>query len=279
MALRVPGVDVHDVIQVHRRYLVELMQQWTRLKEDEADFDLELRAGRRRRAVPARLGRPLARRRRRSAQAGGGSTTQRSAAAPFALPKAAAEGGSAAMSVLELRQRLQGLRRGGDRGARARRRRPLGRRRRARRGDGAERIGQEHAADDRRQPRGTDQRRGAVDGHVAVGDVAQRQGPAAAALDRLRVPGLQPAGRAHRGRRTSRCRSSSTASRPGRPSAAGHAQRSRSSASPTGPTTTPTSSPAASASGSRSPGPWSASATCCWPTSRRARSTRRTARR
>ncbi|HTT87768.1 MAG TPA: PadR family transcriptional regulator [Acidimicrobiales bacterium] len=40
VALRVPGVDVHDVIQVHRRYLVELMQQWTRLKEDEARFDL-----------------------------------------------------------------------------------------------------------------------------------------------------------------------------------------------------------------------------------------------
>src|SRR5271155_2006834 len=39
-ALKVPGVSVHDVIQVHRRYLVELMQQWTRLKEDEADFDL-----------------------------------------------------------------------------------------------------------------------------------------------------------------------------------------------------------------------------------------------
>jgi DNA-binding PadR family transcriptional regulator len=39
-ALRVPGVSVHDVIQVHRRYLVELMQQWTRLKEDEAAFDL-----------------------------------------------------------------------------------------------------------------------------------------------------------------------------------------------------------------------------------------------
>jgi hypothetical protein len=31
---------VHDVIQIHRRYLIELMQQWTRLKEDEADFDL-----------------------------------------------------------------------------------------------------------------------------------------------------------------------------------------------------------------------------------------------
>ena len=40
-ALRVPGVDVHDVIQVHRRYLVELMQQWTRLKEDEAQFALD----------------------------------------------------------------------------------------------------------------------------------------------------------------------------------------------------------------------------------------------
>ncbi|HEX3326653.1 MAG TPA: PadR family transcriptional regulator, partial [Actinomycetota bacterium] len=39
-ALRVPDVSVHDVIQVHRRYLVELMQQWTRLKEDEAEFDL-----------------------------------------------------------------------------------------------------------------------------------------------------------------------------------------------------------------------------------------------
>jgi DNA-binding PadR family transcriptional regulator len=39
-AIRVPGVSVHDVIQIHRRYLVELMQQWTRLKEDEADYDL-----------------------------------------------------------------------------------------------------------------------------------------------------------------------------------------------------------------------------------------------
>ncbi len=40
VALRVPGIEVHQVIQVHRRYLVELMQQWTRLKEDEAEFDL-----------------------------------------------------------------------------------------------------------------------------------------------------------------------------------------------------------------------------------------------
>ncbi|MCW2911007.1 MAG: transcriptional regulator, PadR-like family [Actinomycetia bacterium] len=42
VALRVPGTDVHQVIQVHRRYLVELMQQWTRIKEAEAETDLGL---------------------------------------------------------------------------------------------------------------------------------------------------------------------------------------------------------------------------------------------
>src|SRR5207247_3361313 len=43
VAVRLPGVDVHEVIQTHRRYLVELMQQWTALKEEEeADFDLGL---------------------------------------------------------------------------------------------------------------------------------------------------------------------------------------------------------------------------------------------
>jgi hypothetical protein len=42
VALRVPGTDVHEVIQVHRRYLVELMQQWTRIKEAEAESDLSL---------------------------------------------------------------------------------------------------------------------------------------------------------------------------------------------------------------------------------------------
>ena len=42
VALRVPGTDVHQVIQVHRRYLVELMQQWTRIKELEGESDLGL---------------------------------------------------------------------------------------------------------------------------------------------------------------------------------------------------------------------------------------------
>jgi hypothetical protein len=30
------------VIQAHRRYLVQLMQQWTRIKESEAEHDLNL---------------------------------------------------------------------------------------------------------------------------------------------------------------------------------------------------------------------------------------------
>lgn len=40
VALRVPGVKVHEVIQAHRRQVVELMQQWTRFKEDETESDL-----------------------------------------------------------------------------------------------------------------------------------------------------------------------------------------------------------------------------------------------
>ncbi len=40
VAVTVPGTDVHEVIQVHRRYLVQLMQEWTRLKEDDDGCDL-----------------------------------------------------------------------------------------------------------------------------------------------------------------------------------------------------------------------------------------------
>jgi DNA-binding PadR family transcriptional regulator len=42
VALLVPGTDVHEVIQTHRRYLIELMQQWTRIKEEQAGHDLAL---------------------------------------------------------------------------------------------------------------------------------------------------------------------------------------------------------------------------------------------
>jgi DNA-binding PadR family transcriptional regulator len=40
VAFGVPGIDVHEVIQVHRRYGVELMQQWTRLKEDAGEHEV-----------------------------------------------------------------------------------------------------------------------------------------------------------------------------------------------------------------------------------------------
>jgi DNA-binding PadR family transcriptional regulator len=42
VALRVPSADVHAVIQAHRRYVVELMQQWTRIKEHDAEDDLNM---------------------------------------------------------------------------------------------------------------------------------------------------------------------------------------------------------------------------------------------
>jgi DNA-binding PadR family transcriptional regulator len=42
VALHVPSADVHAVIQAHRRYLVELMQQWTRIKEDDNGTDLNM---------------------------------------------------------------------------------------------------------------------------------------------------------------------------------------------------------------------------------------------
>lgn len=42
VAIRVPGVDVHDVIQAHRRHVVELMQEWTRVKRDAGPDELSL---------------------------------------------------------------------------------------------------------------------------------------------------------------------------------------------------------------------------------------------
>src|SRR6266545_4948861 len=42
VALTVPGVDVHEVMQAHRRHLVELMQRYTRLKQDASADDIGL---------------------------------------------------------------------------------------------------------------------------------------------------------------------------------------------------------------------------------------------
>lgn len=40
VALHVPGVDVGELLQVHRRQLVEVMQRYTRLKEHAADNEV-----------------------------------------------------------------------------------------------------------------------------------------------------------------------------------------------------------------------------------------------
>ena len=42
VAIHVPGVDVHDVIQAHRRRVIELMQEWTRVKRDGSESDVSL---------------------------------------------------------------------------------------------------------------------------------------------------------------------------------------------------------------------------------------------
>jgi DNA-binding PadR family transcriptional regulator len=40
LALGLPGVDVREIVQLHRRYVVQLMQEWTRLKEDAREDDV-----------------------------------------------------------------------------------------------------------------------------------------------------------------------------------------------------------------------------------------------
>jgi DNA-binding PadR family transcriptional regulator len=42
VALTVPGVDVGELLQVHRRHLVQMMQRYTRLKESAAEDDVGL---------------------------------------------------------------------------------------------------------------------------------------------------------------------------------------------------------------------------------------------
>jgi DNA-binding PadR family transcriptional regulator len=42
VALRIPGVDVTELVQSYRRRVVEAMQQYTRLKEDAGDGDIGL---------------------------------------------------------------------------------------------------------------------------------------------------------------------------------------------------------------------------------------------
>jgi len=42
VAVQVPGVDVQEVIQVHRRHLIQVMQRYTALKADSPEDDVAL---------------------------------------------------------------------------------------------------------------------------------------------------------------------------------------------------------------------------------------------
>jgi DNA-binding PadR family transcriptional regulator len=42
VALEVPGIDVHEILQVHRRHVIEVMQRYTRIKAAAAGDDVPL---------------------------------------------------------------------------------------------------------------------------------------------------------------------------------------------------------------------------------------------
>jgi DNA-binding PadR family transcriptional regulator len=42
VALQVPGIDIHELLQVHRRHVIEVMQRYTRIKAEAAEGDVPL---------------------------------------------------------------------------------------------------------------------------------------------------------------------------------------------------------------------------------------------
>jgi DNA-binding PadR family transcriptional regulator len=42
VALQIPGIDIHELLQVHRRHVVEVMQRYTRIKAEAAEDDVPL---------------------------------------------------------------------------------------------------------------------------------------------------------------------------------------------------------------------------------------------
>jgi DNA-binding PadR family transcriptional regulator len=42
VALQVPGTDIHEILQVHRRHVIEVMQRYTRIKAAAAEGDVPL---------------------------------------------------------------------------------------------------------------------------------------------------------------------------------------------------------------------------------------------
>ncbi len=148
IALRVPGIDVHQVIQAHRRYLVELMQEWTRLKEYAADRDLGFALA----WTPSCSG---------WRQSSGGSTRRKvvSSGPPSTGPRAQRRACRSCRGRWRCADEdagasggMEGVRRRADGGRGDPRRFAVGRRGRAGSGDGTERVGKEHPSDHRRQP-------------------------------------------------------------------------------------------------------------------------------
>jgi DNA-binding PadR family transcriptional regulator len=42
VALQIPGIDIHELLQVHRRHVIEVMQRYTRVKAEAAEDDVPL---------------------------------------------------------------------------------------------------------------------------------------------------------------------------------------------------------------------------------------------
>ena len=42
VALQIPEVDIHEILQVHRRHVIEVMQRYTRIKAEAAEDDVPL---------------------------------------------------------------------------------------------------------------------------------------------------------------------------------------------------------------------------------------------
>ena len=84
VAPQVPGVDVHEILQVHRRHTIEVMQRYTKIKAAAASDGAGARC--RRRALPARRDRPLARRRRHPLEATAASHAGRGGRASHQAP-------------------------------------------------------------------------------------------------------------------------------------------------------------------------------------------------
>jgi DNA-binding PadR family transcriptional regulator len=42
VALQIPGIDVHEILQVHRRHVIEVMQRYTRVKAEAPQDDVPL---------------------------------------------------------------------------------------------------------------------------------------------------------------------------------------------------------------------------------------------